>query len=274
VIGPKRDSVLAYTVLVVFAIFALAPILSLGLIALRPPNSLGVGGVDVTKLHFGNFKLAWDQAGLGSAFKASAVIAVFVSLAGTACAVLGGYALGCFRFFGRNIVRYFFLVGLIAPTEAAVVPLFYGEEKVGLLNHYAGAFLPLTGLGISLGAFWMRAFFVGVPRELLDAAKVDGSTPWKTLIRILIPMARPAILTLAMLLFLTGWNDFLISLVTLQNPNVQTLQLAISEFRGTYLTNDTLIAAAAVMAVAPIIVIFLLTQRRFIRGIVAGSVKG
>jgi raffinose/stachyose/melibiose transport system permease protein len=188
--------------------------------------------------------------------------------------VVGGYALGCFRFRGRNVLRYFFLVGLMVPTEATVVPMFYGEERVGLLNHYAGAFLPLTGLGISLGMFWMRAFFVSVPRELMDAARVDGSTTWKTLTRILIPMARPAILTLAMLLFLTGWNDFLISLVTLENPGVQTLQLAISEFRGTYLTNDTLIAAAAVMAIAPIILIFLATQRRFIRGIVSGAVKG
>lgn len=272
-IRSKPDVITAYVLLVVFSLFALVPALTLIIVALRPADSLGVG-LNFTGLHFGNFAAAWRQAGLGSAFIASAIVAGTVSVGGTALAVLAGYALGSFRFFGSKALRYFLLLGLMVPAEATVVPMFYGELHLRLINTYAGAFLPLTALGIGFGTFWMRAFFVSVPPELFDAPHVDGSTSWRTLRRILLPMARPAILTLALLLFLTGWNDFLISLVTLQKPAVQTLQLAIAEFWGTYLTNDTLIAAAAIMAVTPIILIFLMTQRRFIRGLVGGAVKG
>jgi raffinose/stachyose/melibiose transport system permease protein len=273
-IRSKMELRFSYLMLIGFAVFALAPILSLVLIALRPENSLGVGGLNLTKLHFSNLGLAWAQAGLGDAFIASTVVATTVGVVGTVCSIFAGYALGCFRFKGRNAVRYFLLAGLMVPAEATVIPMFYGEEHLGLLNNYAGAFLPLIGLGISFGGFWMRAYFLSVPREIIDAARVDGANSFQTLLRILVPMARPAILTLVLLLFLTGWNDFLISLVTLQTPNVQTLQLAISQFRGTYLTNDTLIAAAALMAITPIILVFLATQRRFIRGIVSGALKG
>jgi raffinose/stachyose/melibiose transport system permease protein len=272
-IRSKLELTAANVVLIAFSLFALVPVLTLIVVAMRPENSIGVG-MDFTGLHFGNFASAWQQADLGSAFIASTIVAGTVSVAGTAFAVLAGYALGSFRFRGSNVLRYFLLLGLMVPAEATVVPLFYGENQLGLINTYAGAFLPLTGLGIGFGTFWMRAFFVSLPRELFDAARVDGSTSWTTLRRVLLPMARPAILTLALLLFLTGWNDFLISLITLQQPKVQTLQLAIAEFRGTYLMNDTLIASAAILSITPIIVIYLVTQRRFIRGIVGGAVKG
>jgi raffinose/stachyose/melibiose transport system permease protein len=271
----SRAEILAcYAALVVFSIFVLVPFAGLILVAIRPSNSLGVAVNFSQGIHLDNFSSAWTQAGLGSALVASLVVSGFVAVVGTACAVMAGYALGALRFRGREAARYFLLVGLMVPVEATVVPLYYGELHLGLVNTYAAAFLPLTGLAISFGSFWMRAFFVSVPRELLDAAKVDGASNWNTLIRVLLPMARPAVLTMLILLFLIGWNDFLVSLVTLQTPDVQTAQVALAGFRSTFLTNDTLIAAGAAIVVCPVIVLFLLSQRRLIRGILAGGVKG
>ena len=273
-IRSRLEMIGSYGALGLFSVFVLVPFAGLVLVSIRPSNSLGVA-IDFRQgFHLDNFSSAWTQAGLGSALLASFVVSGFVAVVGTACAVMAGYALGSLRFRGREAARYFLLLGLMVPVEATVVPLFYGELHLNLINSYAAAFLPLTGIAIGFGSFWMRAFFVSVPRELLDAAKVDGATHWSTLIRVLLPMARPAMLTMAILLFLIGWNDFLVSLVTLQTPNVQTAQVALAGFRGAYLTNDTLIAAGALIVVLPVIVLFLLTQRRLIRGIMAGSVKG
>lgn len=273
-IRSRSEIIGSYTVLVVFSLFSLVPFVGLVLVSIRPSGSLGVGINFGQGIHFENFVAAWDQARLGSALLASFVVGGFVAVAGTAFATMAGYALGSLRFRGREGLRYFFLVGLMVPAEATVVPMFYGELHLGLINKYPGAFLPLTGIAIGLGSFWMRAFFVSIPRDLFDAAKVDGATNWTTLRLILVPMARPAIFTSVVLLFLTGWNDFLVSLITLETPGVQTAQVALAGFRSTYLTNDTLIAAGALTVVAPVIVLFLLTQRRLVRGITSGSVKG
>lgn len=273
-IRSRVEVVACYAALVIFSIFVLVPFAGLILVSIRPSNSLGVAINFNEGIHLSNFSSAWTQAGLGSALLASFVVSGFVAVVGTACAVMAGYALGSLRFRGREALRYFLLVGLMVPVEATVIPLYWGELHVNLINTYAAAFLPLTGLAIGFGSFWMRAFFVSLPRELLDAAKVDGASSWNTLLRVLIPMARPAILTMLILLFLIGWNDFLVSLVTLQTPNVQTAQVALAGFRSTFLTNDTLIAAGALIVVTPVIVLFLLTQRRLIRGVLTGGVKG
>jgi raffinose/stachyose/melibiose transport system permease protein len=274
VIRSRAEVFGAYAVLLVFSVFVLVPFGALVLVSIRPSDSLGVAINISDGIHLSNFSSAWSQAGLGSALLASFVVSGFVAVVGTACAVCAGYALGTLRFRGREAARYFLLLGLMVPVEATVVPLFYGELHLGLINTYAAAFLPLTGIAIGFGSFWMRAFFLSVPGELIDAAKVDGATHWSTLTRILLPMARPAMFTMAILLFLIGWNDFLVSLVTLQTPQVQTAQVALAGFRGTYLTNDTLIAAGALIVVLPVLVLFLLTQKRLVRGLLAGSVKG
>ena len=117
------------------------------------------------------------------------------------------------RFRGSQILFYVFLLGLMVPIEAMIVPLYYDLRDLGLADTYWALILPQIGASVAFGTFWMRAFFRGVPRSLVEAARIDGASSWFTLWRVLLPLARPAVLTMTVLLFMWTWNEFLLALV-------------------------------------------------------------
>lgn len=147
-------------------------------------------------------------------------------------------------------------------------------RKLGLLDTYWALILPQIGMSVCFGTFWMRGFFAEVPRDLVDAATVDGCTSWDTLWRVLLPIARPAILTMVVLFFVWTWNDFLLALVLVSSDEVRTLPLGLAFFQGRYASDVQLISAGATMVALPTILIYFIFQRQFIRGITAGAVEG
>ncbi len=262
-----------YVLLALFTAVVYVPLVGFVLISLRPDEALGVAFDPSEGLHFESFVTAWNEAGLGSALTSSFIVATLAAVLGGGLSVLAGYALGTLRFTGQTVLRSVFLVGLMVPIEATIIPLFYWMRWLGLVNTYQGVILPFTGFGLAFGAFWMRAYFTTVPREIVDAARVDGASSWATLWRILVPAGRPAILTLVMLLFVFSWNDFFISLVILQTGDPQTAQLALSDFVSVHEFRAALIAAGAILAAVPVVLLYLATQRGFIRGVLSGAVK-
>jgi raffinose/stachyose/melibiose transport system permease protein len=243
------------------------------LIALRPPGSIGGQLILDQGLHFDNFIAAWNQADLGPALLTSAIVSVSSVLGAAFIAVLSGYALGTMSFRGQNLLLSVYLIGLMVPLEALIIPLFYEFRALSLTDTYLGVILPELGIGAAFGSFWMRAFFRGVPNELIEAARIDGAGTWATLWTILVPIGRPAILTMGLLMFVGVWNDFLLALVLLLGQTLETAPLTLSSFQGRYSTDFTLTAAAAVIIAAPTVIVVLLTQRQFIRGVAAGSIK-
>jgi raffinose/stachyose/melibiose transport system permease protein len=269
----RRDQSTAYVVLGAFTLIALAPIVGIVFTALQNPNGAATFG-SFDGLHFGNFADAWRDGHFGTYLKSSVIVtAVVVAVAGV-LSVLAGYAFGMMRFRGSQALFYVMLLGLMIPTEAIIVPLYYDFRDLGIVNTYWALILPQAGTSIAFGTFWMRAFFRTVPRSLVEAARIDGASSWFTLWRVVLPLARPAVLTMTVLLTMWTWNEFLLALVMVSDEGLRTAPLGLSFFQGRNQTDLTLLAAGAVIVAAPVVLLYVFLQRHFIRGMLSGAVKG
>jgi raffinose/stachyose/melibiose transport system permease protein len=269
----RSEQTLTYTVLGAFSLLALAPIVGILFTALQDPHGLASFG-SFDGLHFGNFKTAWEEGNFGSYLRSSAIVAVAVVVSAGFLSILSGYAFGLMRFRGSQALFYLFLFGLTIPTEAVIVPLYYDLRDLGLVDTYWALILPQAASSVAFGTFWMRAFFRGVPRSLVEAARIDGASSWFTLWRVLLPLARPAVLTMTVLLFMWTWNEFLLALVMVSDEGLRTAPLGLSFFQGRNESNLTLLAAGAVIVATPVVVLYVFLQRHFIRGMLSGAVKG
>ncbi len=260
-----------YLILVVFAAFALAPIVTILTTALSPetPQDAAEGGA----LHWGNFARAWEQGRFGEYMTNSIVIAAIVVTSAAVLSIMAGYALGAFEFRGAQVIFYVFLVGIMVPAEAIVVPLFFDFQAVGLTNTIWAIALPQIAQSVAFGMFWMRAYFRGANRSIIEAARLDGAQHHRVLWQVLLPVARPAVVTLVLLTFMWTWNEFLIPLVMSPNAQLRTAPLGLAMFQGQYTQGTVLLAAGAVLVALPMVLLYLFLQRHFIRGMLEGAVK-
>jgi raffinose/stachyose/melibiose transport system permease protein len=268
----RSEQTLAYVVLGAFSLIALLPIVGIVFTALQDPNAGATFGT-FDGLHFGNFADAWDEGHFGTYLKSSVLVTVVVVAISSVLSVLAGYAFGLMRFRGATVLFYVMLLGLMIPTEAIIVPLYYDFRDLGLVNTYWALILPQTATSIAFATFWMRAFFRTVPPSLVEAARIDGASTWFTLWRVILPLARPAVLTMTVLLAMWTWNEFLLALVMVSDEGLRTAPLGLSFFQGRNQTDLTLLAAGAVIVAAPIVLLYVFLQRHFIRGMLSGAVK-
>jgi raffinose/stachyose/melibiose transport system permease protein len=269
----RREEALAYTVLGLFSLLAILPIAGIVLTALQDQRGLaGFGHFD--GIHPGNFADAWRDGHFGTYLKSSAIVTVSVVSCSVVLSVLAGYAFGLMRFRGAQVLFYVLLLGLMIPTEAMIVPLYYDLRDLHLTDTYWALILPQIGTSVAFGTFWMRAYFLTVPRSLVEAARIDGASSWFTLWRVLMPLARPAVLTMTVLLFMWTWNEFLLALVMVTDEGLRTAPLGLSFFQGRNQNDLTLLAAGAVIVALPVVVVYIFLQRHFIRGMLSGAVKG
>lgn len=269
----RREQSLTYVVLGVFSLIALLPIVGIVFTALQQKGG-GASFGSFDGLHFDNFKRAWQDGNFGTYLKSSVVVAVAVVGLSTVVSILAGYAFGMMRFRFAQPLFYLFLLGLMVPMEAMIVPLYYDLRDLQLTDTYWALILPQAGTSIAFGTFWMRAFFRSVPPSLVEAARIDGASSWFTLWRVLLPLARPAVLTMVVLLFMWTWNEFLLALVMVTDEGLRTAPLGLSFFVGRNQADLTLLAAGAVIVALPVVVVYVFLQRHFIRGMVSGAVKG
>lgn len=271
----NRERILGYTVLVIGAILALYPFISIVLLALTPAGERRPGQLIPPSITFENFAEAWERGGFGPALWSSLIVAVAVVVGAIVVSVLAGYAFTVLRFPGKALLTTILLVGLVVPYEGIIVPLYYQLDNMGLLNTYWALILPQIATSVPLGVLWMRTAYSSVPQSMREAASLDGASRWTTLWRIYVPISMQGIITLGTLLFLYTWNEFLMALVFVpQNPAVQTAPLVLSFFAGSTRNFDPGVTAAAAVTVAlPILIVYVIFQRRFIAGIAAGAVR-
>jgi raffinose/stachyose/melibiose transport system permease protein len=270
----RGEQTLAYVVLGAFSLIALLPVAGIVFTALQDPDGFASFG-SIDGLHFSNFTTAWDEANFGTYLRNSVFVAVVVVSVSVLLSILAGYAFGLMRFRGSTVLFYVFLLGLMVPMEAIIVPLYYEmRDTWKLQNTYWAIILPQIATSVAFGTFWMRAFFRGVPRSLVEAARIDGASSWFTLWRVLLPLARPAVLTMTVLLFMWTWNEFLLALVMVSDEGLRTAPLGLSFFQGRNTSNLTLLAAGAVIVATPVVILYVFLQRHFIRGMLGGAVKG
>jgi raffinose/stachyose/melibiose transport system permease protein len=267
----RRERVMNYTLLTLVSIAVVFPLVWVVFDALSPSPS---GAIDLGRLQWSNFSVAWEQAGFSQYLKSSLIITGSVVIIGTMVAILSGYAFGVLGVIGEKLLFPLVLLGLMLPMEAFIVPLYYDFLSYGLTDTYEGIVLAHLGMGVSFGAFWMRTAFKTVPESIGEAARIDGANSWAQLWRIYLPIAKPAIVTLVLLSFLWTWNDYFLALVLVSDPGHQPITLGLGTFTGQHSTQVNLLSAAAILVSLPIIVLSFVFQRQFVRGILAGSVKG
>lgn len=263
-----------YAVLTVMAVAIVVPFLSIFLASMQPSGSPVTGLSWPQTWSFENYREAWSVAGFSSLLRNSLTVVVGVVPATLVLATLAGYALGTMRLPGGNAVFAFFIAGLTIPVELIVVPLYFDLRSVGLVNTYWAVILVEIALFMPFSVFWMRTHFRSTPPELMEAARVDGASSVTILGRILLPLARPSLTTLAVLVFMWSWNQFLLVLILIQDPNRRTAPAGLGYFVGQHTTDVPVLSAGTVIVITPIIVLYLIFQRSFVAGLLQGALKG
>ncbi|NGO69144.1 carbohydrate ABC transporter permease [Streptomyces boncukensis] len=269
----RAERAATYGILGLFAVIALTPVAGILSTALADQSSLDTGFALPDGLNWSNFADAWTRGHFGRYLLSSVIVAVAVVAATTVLATLAAYAFGTMRFPGSTVLFYLFVAGLTVPQEAVIIPLYFDLRHWGLTDTYWGLILPQTAQSLAFGVFWMRTYFRSTPRSLLEAARLDGATHFSTLTRVLVPMGRPAFATLTVIVFMWTWNEFLLALVMVSDEAHRTVPLGLAFFQGQHSSDTALLAAAATLIALPVVLVYLLLQRRFIQGMLTGSAK-
>jgi multiple sugar transport system permease protein len=219
-----------------------------------------------------NYRALFERLNIGRAFLNSVIVASISTLCSIFFNSLAGYAFAKLRFAGRDRL-FALLVGALAiPAQVAMLPLFLLLKSMGLVNTYVGVMIPL--MATIYGTFLVRQFMVSLPDELIAAARIDGASEWQIYARVILPVARPVLATLAIFTFMSAWNDFMWPLVVLTSDSKYTLPVAIASLVGEHAQDVELMMAASVLSVIPVLAIFFVLQKQYIAGLTAGSVKG
>ncbi|QHE69667.1 putative sugar ABC transporter, permease protein [Rhodococcus sp. WAY2] len=255
-------------------IFSILPLLSMLTAALQPQGTVPLGLSWPANPQWHNFLDAWRVAEVTPLLVSSIILVAGVVPVAALFAAMAGYALGQLKIPGGSVVFLLLLLGLTLPKEATIVPLYYQLREMNLLNTRLGLILVLIGTFMPFAVFWMRAHFLSMPKELTEAADLDGAGPWQAFRHIQIPLAVPALASLCLLLFLWTWNTFLQAIVLIDDPSKRTMAGALQNFVGQYSTDVVLLNAGSLLIMAPTVVVFLLFQRHFVKAMIAGAVKG
>ncbi len=185
---------------------------------------------------------------------------------------MAAYAFSRMRFRGSNVLFLLYLATLMVPQQVTITPLFILVRYLGWINSYPGLILP--GVFSAFGTFLLRQFLVSLPRELEEAAFLDGASHWTVFTRVIVPLAGPALATLAVFAFMGSWNAFLWPLFVVRDPELMTLPVGLATLHGRYLTQWNLVMAGSVIAVVPMLIVYLFAQRYFVQGVVLSGIKG
>ena len=221
----------------------------------------------------GNIGEAWGRGQLGQAMANSAYVTAMTVVVVLALSVSAAYAITRLRPPGRALLFLVVLAPLMIPTEVLVVPLFSMYRALGLINSLPGLAFTNVMASVSFATVILAGYFRTIPQDLIDAARVDGAGRVQVLLRIVVPLARPGIAAVAILVAVFTWNDFAGALVLIQRPDAFTVQLALTRFSTLYATDQGLTFAGMAIVILPPLLLFVVLQRRFIHGLTAGVVR-
>ena len=221
-----------------------------------------------------NLRTVQDNVDLPLAFLNTVIVAVLSTVLTLFFTSLAGFTFtfAKFRFPGRNVLFVLLLLTMALPSQLGTVPLFVIMSKLAWVGTLQALIVP--GVAGAFGIFWMRQFSIGaIPDDLVDAGRIDGCNYLQLYANVALPLLRPALAFLGIFTFITNWNDYFWPLIVLVNPDVQTLQVALSQLNGVYNTDYAAVMAGTLIATIPLIVIFILGSRQFIGNLAAGAIK-
>ncbi len=223
---------------------------------------------------FFNYRKAWSEANIQTTLRNSILVTSVSVLISTILACLAAYGLARFRFNGRMGIRLLFVGGLVVPVQLIILPIFVILKDLGILGDIRSLIAVYSVFAIPLGVLVLSGFFGLLPKDLEDAARIDGASHLEIFWRIMLPLSRPALAAVVILNGVWIWNDFFLGFILINNRDAETMPVGIMSFRGTYSTEWGLIFASVTISALPVVIAYLLLSRQFIAGLTAGSVKG
>lgn len=269
----RRATVLAHALLFIGAVLMLVPLIWTLSTSLKLPGSefnIPVRWIPET-WHFENYLEVARRVPLPRWFFNSLVVALAATVGQMLTGSMAGYAFARLHFKGRDTTFLLFLATMMIPPQVTIIPLFIIVRAFGWYDTFPGLIVP--GLFGAFSVFIMRQFFLTIPGELEDAARIDGANHWQIYWRVMLPLSGPALATLGTFTFMSFWNSFLYPLVITRSEEMRTLPVGLSVFRNTFVTEWTLLTAGLIMSLIPVIIAFLLGQRYFVRGITMTGIK-
>jgi len=215
----------------------------------------------------------WDLSDFGRKLLNSAIISGCVAVFGVILSTLNAYAIGIGKVRGSRVFLVILLLGIMVPQESIVYPLYYMAKAVGIYDTQLAVIIVFVVLQSAFGTYLLSSVLSSFPREIIEAADIDGASHWQVLWYVIVPVLRPTLMVIGTFFFIWTWNEFLIPLVLLVSNNNQTVSLAMGLTRGQNLSDPVLQAAASLLGIAPTIIFFLIFQRTLTRGVAVGSVK-
>jgi len=274
----SRRLIIAYIILIPLSIVVLYPVFWTVINSLKSEREFILSTFSLpSALHFENYLMAWSgpqRTGLSIYFMNSVVVTGVTLIILLVLSSIGGYAFARFNFKGNSILLSYILMGLAFPAHAMIIPLVVIYNTLGILNTYWSLILTFVGFNIPFGILMMRSFFISFPKEIEEAALIDGCSTAQIFWKIVLPLTKPAVTSLLVLTFLTVWNDFLFSYVFITDRNLWTLPRGVFAFIGEEQEIPwTVINAAFIISIVPTLLFYMFFQRELMRGTTAGALK-
>lgn len=272
--GSRSGQAIAWILIGVALSAALLPIALAVLNALKTTAEINLDPLALpSQLRWENFSAAWRDASLGSSLLHSAEVVVLTIVMVCATAAPCAYVLARRTGRGWRFLNFYFMASITVPVQLYLFPLYFLFARLGLVNSIPAVALIYTAMFSPFAIFLLRTYVLAIPPALEEAAQVDGATPWQTFIHVILPMMRPGLLTVAIIVGLNAWNEFVIAVTFLQNEGNVTAVVKFYNLTGQYSTDWGEMLAAALIIVLPVVIVFVLLQRQFIEGMTAGAVK-
>jgi multiple sugar transport system permease protein len=266
----QNTNLWSFLLLLLGAFIVLLPLFVVVLTSFAPVGATpGVGGENNWTL--ANYQEAWERGKFLLAFANSTLVAIAVTAFQIITSALAGYALARLKFWGKQAILLVILATLVIPFQLLVIPIFLVLKWGNMINTYWALILPTAVNGF--GIFLLRQYFQTIPVELEEAAAIDGANRLQIVWQVMLPLARPALVTLFLFTFIGEWNDLFKPLVFTTRPELRTVQLALAEFQEQFTNNWPLMMAAVTIATVPVVVLFLIGQKQLIRGIATTGIK-
>lgn len=270
-----RSATVRHLFLFLVFLFSIGPMLLLVINTLKPREQFKENPFGLPRtITWDNVQAAWIQGEYAQAFTNSVFVAALSIIGVCLFAGLAGYALGRFDFRGKNAVMAYLLLLMSVPAGLFLVPLFFLWQRMHLMDSLVGLTIIYIALYMPFSVFLFRSFFIGIPKELSESAKVDGCTELSVYGRIFMPLSAPVYLTAGLLIGLWSWNEFFFANAFIQTSELRTVATKYLVFVGRFSSDWSKISAAGLITIVPIVMLYILMQRKFMDGIVEGSIKG
>jgi raffinose/stachyose/melibiose transport system permease protein len=273
-LGRLTTTTLIQLLLITNTIMVLYPLLVMGMSAFKSTPELfrNPFGIPET-FSFANFVQVWERTNFPLYFRNSTIVTGGAVALILVLGIMAAYALARYRFRGNALLYLFFLSGLMIPLRLAIIPLFIQLKTLGLINTHLGLIFVYAAQGLPSAVFILSGFLRALPGDLEDAARIDGASELQILLRIMLPLTRPALVIVAIYNLVPVWNDFFFPLVLIQDNALKTLPQGLTVFMGQYSTDWAVLFAGLSIAALPVIVIYIVLSRQFIAGLTAGAIK-